>query len=275
MRKNQIFKNDNRKKLKSRAKYDCPAPLDMVMVTANQISDEGGLPDIDFFVECFKKKVSPGIFENFDKLQRNREIAQEIVYGLMEQPSSFILNLAKEAQEKAEEKIKFVNGIVVFPPAVCEFIVNNYVAIKNDIDNFIEFVKMLHEVRTGIRDKHNQKSFSVRAIVFIGENNRVNVESRSPIFDAIEGIDADRLRICQICGHIFWASRKNSQGCSKLCVNALYQRNLRARNKENINRQRRKNYYYNKSIPHCEKCMSPVTKCSCYINERSESNGTL
>ncbi len=40
-------------------------------------------------------------------------------------------------------------------------------------------------------------------------------------FDAVDGIAADRLRICEICQRVFWAKRQDSKTCSPLCLNTL------------------------------------------------------
>ena len=69
------------------------------------------------------------------------------------------------------------------------------------------------------------------------------------LFKALEGLDVDRLRICEICGKIFWAVNKNSETCSKTCLNALRQRRYRAKNKESINAKRQKIYELKKKGP--------------------------
>lgn len=52
----------------------------------------------------------------------------------------------------------------------------------------------------------------------------------------------ERIRSCEICSSVFWASYKNSVTCSESCLNALRQRKHRAKNKDSINAKRRKKY---------------------------------
>lgn len=50
-----------------------------------------------------------------------------------------------------------------------------------------------------------------------------------PVFKALCDIDLDRLRICSICDHIFWAYRLDAQTCSVKCANTRRQRKYRAK----------------------------------------------
>src|SRR5262249_30341087 len=45
--------------------------------------------------------------------------------------------------------------------------------------------------------------------------------------DALEGVEADRIRRCPICGKIYWAGRKDQPACKKSCVQALRVRRWR------------------------------------------------
>ena len=53
--------------------------------------------------------------------------------------------------------------------------------------------------------------------------------SSSPLLEALNGVEAGRIRECQICRKIFWAGRIDKLCCSKGCGKAL--RNRRWRNK--------------------------------------------
>jgi hypothetical protein len=50
-----------------------------------------------------------------------------------------------------------------------------------------------------------------------------------PVFKALCDIDLDRLRICSICDHVFWAYRQDAQTCSVKCANTRRQRKYRAK----------------------------------------------
>jgi hypothetical protein len=71
---------------------------------------------------------------------------------------------------------------------------------------------------------------------------------RSPFFQAIEGIDINKIKACPICEHIFWAARKDSKTCSAKCYNTFRQRCFRERNVLEINAKRRANYAYRNQI---------------------------
>lgn len=93
-----------------------------------------------------------------------------------------------------------------------------------------------------------------------------------------EKIDTRRIKQCRNCKNFFWVKRQNKNveniNCER-CNNALRQRQFVSKNKDEIARERRANYYYKKGIPYCEKCVRPNTKCNCYIQERSKNNGNL
>lgn len=60
---------------------------------------------------------------------------------------------------------------------------------------------------------------------------------------AIIGVDCDLIRICEVCGRLFWATRAKSKTDTKSCLNVLTQRNFRER-ADNLasNERRRENY---------------------------------
>lgn len=67
------------------------------------------------------------------------------------------------------------------------------------------------------------------------------------LFSIFDGADIyfANIRLCKICGSIFWAKREKAKACSAKCRNAFMNRVWRQENKERINLQRRENYRYN------------------------------
>lgn len=67
----------------------------------------------------------------------------------------------------------------------------------------------------------------------------------------IDGIDGDRIRICEICTQLFWAKRVESKACSATCANNLRQRLYRTLSREEKTRrkdQRESNRRHKKRI---------------------------
>jgi hypothetical protein len=54
---------------------------------------------------------------------------------------------------------------------------------------------------------------------------------------AIDGVEAKRIRECEICRRIFWAGRIDQPSCSTACAHALRNRRYRARYKDYLVRQ--------------------------------------
>jgi hypothetical protein len=48
-----------------------------------------------------------------------------------------------------------------------------------------------------------------------------------PLLQALEGVEAKRIRECKRCGKIYWAGRVDMPGCSKECTHALRQKRYR------------------------------------------------
>jgi hypothetical protein len=58
----------------------------------------------------------------------------------------------------------------------------------------------------------------------------------SPLFKMLDGIEADRIRVCPICQNLYWAGRRDKSACSGQCSGTFRQRRLR----ENRARAKRK-----------------------------------
>jgi hypothetical protein len=260
-------KKDKPKEKQSRAKYKCSKQLETLIYITNRITDEGGLPEISFFSERVKEVFAEDL-EIFSKEDYAEATTNEIIHYLLEQSEWLLLDLFKRVRQLTGETFEYSEGYFFSSLRFSNSFTNIYAGMKNDVDIFKRLAQVFNEVRKGIREKDNLGYLNFRATPLISANNEVIIESRSPIFDAVHLMDADRLRICEVCNHIFWAKKKNSFGCSESCVNALYQRRLRKENKIEINRQRREKYYKENGIAFCDKCVHPVTKCGCYLNER-------
>lgn len=140
------------------------------------------------------------------------------------------------------------------------------------------WIKRIREILTLIREansknekypENEETKFSVMTV----QDGIVKITAIYPVDILInERIDTRRIKQCQECQKFFWAKRLNknidNEACEK-CANASRQRRFQSKkNKEEINVERRKNYYYKKGIPFCEKCIRPNTKCDCYLKER-------
>jgi len=58
--------------------------------------------------------------------------------------------------------------------------------------------------------------FSAFVNLVVNDQGKLAV-STTPVLDALVGVRADRIRLCVICGRIFWAARVNSECCSERC----------------------------------------------------------
>ncbi len=130
-------------------------------------------------------------------------------------------------------------------------ILNHFETFHNSLPNLYKEAKNLKRL---IRYKSfivNHKYIELKRIeietslIFDGNTIRV-IKSR--FLRAIEGVNIDRLRVCEVCTNIYWAVRSDSKTCSRNCYNTFRQRQFREKNKNEYNEKRRANYAYKKTI---------------------------
>jgi hypothetical protein len=71
------------------------------------------------------------------------------------------------------------------------------------------------------------------------ENHRIVYQIHNPFqafLKALNGLDHRRIRRCPICGHLFYAPRKDKKACSKSCIDTLRVRTWRQNTEPNRER---------------------------------------
>ena len=98
-----------------------------------------------------------------------------------------------------------------------------------------EFVRAcrqsLREIIRGASPKTNASlwlSMSPAPEIRIDGRGVIRVDS-DEFSRAIDGVEANRIRECKICKHIFWARRITQNGCTTTCANTLRVRRWRER----------------------------------------------
>lgn len=64
------------------------------------------------------------------------------------------------------------------------------------------------------------------------DSNRLVYIKKNYFEAAVNGVDATRIRECEVCKCIFWAGRKTQKGCSARCGDVIRKRRYRARQSE-------------------------------------------
>jgi len=105
----------------------------------------------------------------------------------------------------------------------------------NEMVRRYEFVRTsrqsLRNIIRGTQTKESDSlwlSLSLPSNVMIDKNGIIRV-GLDEFSRAIDGVEARRLRECEICGHIFWARRITQYACATNCANALRVRRWRER----------------------------------------------
>jgi hypothetical protein len=185
----------------------------------------------------------------------------ELDYGDWQPPTYEQQENLKKAFIKATRDLK--ENSKKFPKLYSYlFELENYPEIKNKFDEIrfdvrtsqyektaFQRYETFLDMRSGIRKiaqscmlYHKEGRFIDSAAIFatFGFNSRNadypsnftikegKVDFESELIQVLRGIDAERLRICPICGEVFWAKRIETSTCSKKkCSNNFHQRKLR------------------------------------------------
>lgn len=242
------IKSANKTEGFSRAKYECPKVLSVLVNLANRLPTDDDLPDFLEFEKRGKEKLTQIERANLSLEESWKRAVEEIMTDLGKRMGNLVTFILVQAFAHVGKLPESSYLDEILSPDVVRAFVGGYVNIKSDRDNLIKFAQALNEIRKGKREKSNLERFEMIAVPFISEDNKVEIESNTAFFNAIKGIEADRLRICEVCSRIFWAKRRDAETCSPNCLNVLRQRRFRLQNKEKVNARRRENYAYKKKL---------------------------
>lgn len=107
------------------------------------------------------------------------------------------------------------------------------------VHNYFHFVNVRDEVREiAIRAEHYKtgRTFTYltdlsQSVTFGVENGKICFKTNS-VFEAFSGVDVERVKICELCDKVFWASRIDASCCSKECAHNLRNRIYRGNKKK-------------------------------------------
>jgi hypothetical protein len=103
--------------------------------------------------------------------------------------------------------------------------------------------EMLRAFANEGKDSPKSKEIKLRhiheALVNIRADERGRIQfSHGPIMDALRGVEVARIRLCPICGKIFWAGRLDQRCCSGKCSHVRRTRLWRASYQSKYKEQR-------------------------------------
>lgn len=237
-------KKINKIENETRAKFQCPTQLEILIGLAKEFPAQAKT----------LSQISESIGETHNLWQKTRD---------------FIFEYLKDAPTC----LAFVNCLPPFSDADIALVdvPRRYESLRNSIEKLrllaIYSPEEL-ESRPYLWEKLNPSAGNFSIYRGLVETIGIDLYSSAFIQAREEGkmFFPDRIRSCEICSRIFWANRKDSETCSPDCFNTLRQRRYRERNKEKVNRERRKNYYYKNKIEFCEECVYPLTKYNCGLH---------
>lgn len=97
-------------------------------------------------------------------------------------------------------------------------IILHYKLFYYDWANVYHYITQRNEQRKGIYFSFGEKIKPIRAFLTYDSNGDEKLFGFAGLIGKFNG---DRLRICKICGKVFWAKRYDSLTCSEQCANNL------------------------------------------------------
>ncbi|MEJ7698811.1 MAG: hypothetical protein WKF71_04075 [Pyrinomonadaceae bacterium] len=224
---------------KSRAKYKCPDEL----FASLKIMAESFPPDYMFPDWAYDSPLGGNLLGGEEEFVASKEEIEEIEWsfnklqtfvkaqtGLLK---TLLLNTAwsKLGFPRKISHFPLTKDIVTNGQTVESFTAHMLQTIQLFFNNFI-IIQNLAESLEENRAKNPQvelvTGFQIPVFVTRNSQNKLSVSVGSNILNTLNGLDADRLRICKICNRVFWAKRENSKTCSSRCLNVFNVRNSRA-----------------------------------------------
>ncbi len=112
--------------------------------------------------------------------------------------------------------------------------------VSERLNNLSQTVDLIRGIAGRNREGHNPSLpyfISTNLILKTDQHGRIHY-SLTPLLEALNGIEAARIRECPICRKIFWAGRIDRPCCSSKCAGTLRGRRWRERYGERYKQQR-------------------------------------
>lgn len=162
--------------------------------------------------------------ERLDKaVKESLHLVQAIEHGISGLPEPFKKYVEFESLKQRNE-----DALIPYR------ILYKYNFVKNARENFFKIISYAER-----GEFPSLPVFGVKTNLRISSDGLIEIE-RDEFLRAIEDVEAKRLRLCEICGRIFWAGRLDQQCCSSACAHALRNRRYRARYKDDLVRRYKK-----------------------------------
>jgi hypothetical protein len=190
---------------------------------ANMIPPDVELPNLlELWLEIREQAQGQGEQRYSAHLNRAIEIINEAIDGLPDVFRDFIWMGNAQPRIDDSDLEEHIDGII-----------SNYMFVRETRKSLRAII---HASRSG-SDRYPQ--IPIQAYVYLDSNGILHT-MLNEFAEAIDGVEASRIRECAICRRIFWAGRKTQQCCSTACAHALRNRRYRAKYKDYLIRRHMK-----------------------------------
>lgn len=222
-------KRRNRRKQASRGLNQAPKRLAELLALIDMVPPHTELPDLVAVWWKYKKEAEPSSDEKYYILMN--AAAEEIKKSIADMPEDFREYVwPKDAQEAIEAL-----GIEEY----IDLAVADYTSVREARENLRAIIRIFKDVKPGQFTSSYLGPLDIPTFISLDDQGLISI-IQAKFINAIDGVEAARIRECEICKRIFWAGRKTQQACSPACAHALRNRRYRARYKDYLIRQHMK-----------------------------------
>lgn len=223
------MKTKKPEKQKSRAKHQCPPKLADYLQKANLVDPAVQLQNSSEVMENFREIESPnGGPLKFGSVGYNNMLVNsfdELTRDFSDDTKNAVLKLCLQLQQS---KFPEYDREFLRSASYLLAITNWYADLRELRISLQEIAEYFAQLRKGEVPIPKLPYVGSR-IELDGTIARVNLIG---LASAIDGVDLDRIRKCEMCSRLFWAKRSDSKTCSAPCLNKLNIKKSRNRTPE-------------------------------------------
>ena len=198
------------------------------MELANKVPPDLELVDIDKAIKRAGEEAHKKGYKDTPVVEDGRT-----VYLINEQAVELIEEAVRECMEGLPPDSRpYFGEISFFDDGLLA--ADRYRRVREVRDSLRRIIRVanqhLQDMSTSLEDFAALRTTSYMSV---DEHGRIYLR-KDELAEAVEGVEAARIRECEVCKRIFWAGRIDQRGCSLRCNDILRKRRYRARYKQKL-----------------------------------------
>lgn len=143
-------------------------------------------------------------------------------------PESEALNEYMKLPDNLEQQ---ASDEETYERAVMDITVNRYSLLEDACLTFVMLITRNEMFPDSYGEDMVTRMMGGPSWFIINKEGRIEIRP-NPLEEALAGVEAARIKRCEVCEHVFWAGRMTQKGCSARCGDILRKRRYRERYKQ-------------------------------------------